>query len=143
MRFARFIPFLFLFSCLDGPDCLVTTTNLVKIDFKNVDGTAKTLALTNVTVSGTALTFYANQNVASVQLPVNPTATETTFTFVEGATSKSIKIGYAVTNRVISEKCGAFAYYTDLRILENEFTSARVRNFLLLTNVTSNVEIFY
>ena len=144
MRLTRFIPLLFLFSCLDDPDCLPTNTNLVKIDFKNADGTARTLSVIRITASGLSSPLYSGENVSAVQLPLNPNSAETTFTVVEAASSKTISFRYAIVHRMVSEKCGAFAYYSDLEVTESDFTTTRVRNPFLLSNVsTANVEIFY
>ena len=144
VKFARFIPLLFLFSCLDDPDCLVTATNLVKIDFKNTDGTVRTITFSGITVSGLATPLYVNSAQSTVQLPLNPQSTETTFLFREASVVKRMVIRYAITHRAISEKCGAYAFYSNLEVIENDYTSARVRNpFLLTSNTAANVEVVY
>ena len=144
VKFARFIPLLFLFSCLDDPDCLVTATNLVKIDFKNADGSARSITFSGITVSGLATPLFVNSAQSTVQLPLNPQATETTFSFREGTSTKNIVIRYAITHRAISEKCGAYAYYSNLEVIENSFTSYKVKNPSLFTsNTAANVEVVY
>lgn len=132
-----------LAGCLDGPDCVVTASNLVKIDFKNANGTARSVRFTRVSISGTTASFFVNSDVASVALPLDPTKTEATITFLEGTIAKRVTLTYAVVPRIISEKCGAFSYYTILTVKENAYTSARIRNANLLTAISTNVEIFY
>ena len=144
VKFARFIPLLFLFSCLEDPDCLVTATNLVKIDFKNTDGTVRTITFSGITVSGLATPIYVNSAQSTVQLPLNPQSTETTFLFREASVVKRMVIRYAITHRAISEKCGAYAFYSNLEIVESNYTSIKVKNpFLLTSNTSSNVEVVY
>lgn len=96
-----------------------------------------------VSISGTSASFFVNTEVASVALPLDPTKTEAIITFVEGTTPKRVTLTYSVVPRIISEKCGAFSYYTILAVKENAYTSARIRNANLLNAISPNVEIFY
>jgi hypothetical protein len=144
VRYGLFFFLFLLFSaCLNEPDCLINTTNLVKIDFKNAAGAEQTVTVSKITVSGLTENLYINQTVKAVQLPLNPQDTETTFTFQIGTTTSTLTVTYAKTTRIVSTACGAYVYYSDLAVADHNFTTVKVKNKLLYTNITSNVEISF
>lgn len=141
----------FAASCIEPPDCLLTSTNFVKINLKKQDNTANPLAITSIAVPGTVLTFYPNETVSFVTLPVNPESNETTFVFnyvieensVKVNKSASLTVGYKNEIRLISEECGAYQYQQDLTILSTDFTNTKLINTSLLIAVPSNLEIYF
>ncbi|HZX74099.1 MAG TPA: DUF6452 family protein [Cyclobacteriaceae bacterium] len=152
----RKIPVLLLFfvitSCFNQANCLITSTNLVKINLKKLtDSSVATVTFNSVTVPGTSLTFYNNVAATALNLPVDPAATATTFLFsyketVNGVVtnkSSTLTLGYANESRIISEDCGAFQYHVDLSIMSTDFTKTKLINRSLLTTVTSNLEIYF
>jgi hypothetical protein len=131
-----------LSACLEDPDCIITSSNLVKIDFKEDAETSKSIEVTKITVSGSDTEFYKGKTVSSVQLPLNPAMEETVFTFeIKGATSKTINLTYARTTTLISPTCGVFIEYKDL-LADTTFDSLTVINNRLSTNVSTNIEVF-
>jgi hypothetical protein len=152
----RKIPALFLFfivaSCLNQANCLITSTNQVKIKLKRAsDNTNAIIEFNGITVSGTSLSFYNNVATAELGLPVDPNASETTFLFtynetVDGVTTPKtsrLTLGYLNEMRLISEACGAYQYQRDLEVIETDFIKTKLINTSLLTGVPSNLEIYF
>lgn len=145
MRFVQFIVLIFIFSgCLNEPDCIVTSTNLVKIYFKKDSKTSREITFTKINVSGLTKDFYAGQKVSSVILPVNPGDVESTFTFYFEKRVETVHLAYTKQTEVISASCGAFTNYSNLMVPETSFKvdSIKIINNQLLLNATSNLEIY-
>lgn len=143
MRIVQFISLIFLFSgCLNEPDCIITSTNLVKINFKKDSKTAREITFTQINVSGLTKNFYAGQKVSHVDLPVNPDDIKSTFTFIFEGRTETIQLTYSKQSEVISKSCGAFTNYSDLLVSENSFDSLKITNKQLLINATSNLEVY-
>ncbi|MEY4929966.1 MAG: hypothetical protein RI909_690, partial [Bacteroidota bacterium] len=121
-----------LTGCLNEPDCIITSTNLVKINFKKDSKTTRPIAVTKINVSGLAKDFYAGETVSSVQLPVNPDDVESTFTFIFEGRTETIHLTYSKTPKVISLDCGAFTNYADLTVSESTFELYKITNNQLL-----------
>jgi hypothetical protein len=131
-----------LTGCLNEPDCIITSTNLVKINFKKDSKTTRPIVVTKINVSGVTKDFYTGETVSSVQLPVNPDADESTFTFVFEGRTETLQLSYTKTTKVISLDCGAFTNYGDLAISESTFELYKITNNQLLINATTNLDIF-
>ena len=137
-----------LFSaCLDDPDCVVTSTNFVRITMKTMSSDSTkadstiAVAFWGITASGTDSVFHKSDTVSMVSLPVNPGSMETKFKFFYGANSDSLTLGYTKKTEIISPQCGAFLYYQNLRVISTSFKTVKVINTQLATSVTSNIEI--
>jgi Family of unknown function (DUF6452) len=143
VRIVQIISLIFLFSgCLNEPDCIITSTNLVKINFKKDSKTQRQILFTKINVSGLSKDFYAGENVSYVELPVNPDDTEATFTFYFEGRTETIQLTYTRQSEVISSSCGAFTNYSDLSVPESSFELFNITNKQLLINATSNLEVF-
>lgn len=143
MRIVQFIALIFLFSgCLNEPDCIITSTNLVKIYFKKDSKTPREIAFTKINVSGLTKDFYAGQKVSYVELPVNPEDIESTFTFTFEGRVETLHLTYTKQSQVISAPCGAFTNYSNLAVPETSFELFKITNNLLLLDATSNLEIY-
>jgi len=148
LRFALLSLLTALFSsCLSDPDCVITATNEVQIDFLKVTpdsirtAVRDTVELDSILVSGTDSVFYVADTVSSIILPVNLSAQETTFFFYRQSRQDSIKLAYTRTTRVISPACGAFNYFQDLSLLLSTVTEAKVTDAQLSTTNSTNVTI--
>lgn len=152
----RKIPALFLFfivtSCLNQANCYITASNVVKINLKKTnDNLSTTITFNAITVSGKSLTFYKDSTTTSLNLPVNPEATETTFLFsykelvdsVSTDKMATLTLSYLNEIKLISPDCGAFQYQRDLAIVETNFTKTKLINSSLLTTVATNLEIYF
>ena len=143
MRIVQFIILFFLLAgCLNEPDCIITSTNLVKISFKKDSKTVREITFDKINVSGLTKDFYIKQKVTSVQLPVDPVEIESTFTFYFEGRTETMLLTYSKKAEVISASCGAFTNYSDLLVSESSFDSLRITNNQLLINATSNLEVF-
>jgi hypothetical protein len=134
--------FFLLAGCLNEPDCIITSTNLVKISFKKDSKTAREIIFDKINVSGLTKDFYVEKKVTSVQLPVDPVEIESTFTFYFEGRTETMLLTYSKKAEVISASCGAFTNYSDLFVAESSFDSLRITNNQLLINATSNLEVF-
>jgi hypothetical protein len=144
VRIVQWIVLFFLVTgCLNEPDCIITSTNLVKIHFKKDSKTAREITFDKINVSGLTKDFYAGQKVTSVQLPVDPEANESTFVFYFENSIDTVRLTYSKQSQVISVACGAFTNYSDLFAPKSTFDSLRITNNRLLINATSNFEVFF
>ena len=134
--------FFLLTGCLNEPDCIITSTNLVKISFKKDSKTAREITFTKINVTGLANDFYVQQKATSVQLPVQPEDTKSTFTFYFEGRTETMLLTYSKQAEVISASCGAFTNYSDLFVAQTTFDSLKITNKQLLINATSNLEVF-
>ena len=134
-------------SCLSDPDCIVTSTSEVKIDFLKITpdsvrtAVQDTVEFDSIRVSGTDSVFYVADTVTTVTLPVNTGAYATTFFFYRQAQQDSIKLTYTRTTKVISPACGAFNYFQDLSVVLSTVTEAKVTDPQLSTATSANVKI--
>ncbi len=143
MRIVQILSLIFLLTgCLNEPDCVITSTNLVKINFKKDSKTSREITFTKINVSGLTKDFYAQEKVTSVQLPVNPDETEATFTFYFEDRTETMQLTYTRKSEVISVTCGAYTNYAGLTVTESSFELFNVTNTQLLINATSNIEVF-
>jgi hypothetical protein len=135
---------LILSSCLSEPDCLVTASNEVKVVFKKAEkDSLKTVDFPAITSSGTDAIIVA-KSVTQILLYVDPRAVQTTFKFFqENGNVDSVTLSYDIQNILISPQCGAYAYYSGLKVLSYTFSdTVKVTNPMLSNSTTvQNVEI--
>jgi hypothetical protein len=141
LKFVRFIGLFFLLTgCLSQPDCLITSTNLVKITFKSGNN-IRLVAFDEIKVSGLDKLYYQNEAVSAVQLPVNPEASEMTFTFKFEGREETLTVGYETSVQIVSVDCGAFTNYVNLSVINSTFTDPQVLVNQLSTHATVNIQI--
>jgi hypothetical protein len=145
MVHVRVIGFLVLMglvtACLSEQDCLVTSSNLIKIQFKNLKNKNKNIKLDSVEVTGLGY-FYPTDSVSNISLPVSPISNEATFIFYYYKTAPTVTVEYLTQAEVISTKCGAFTNYIDLRVTATTFDSLVLINDQLRINQNVNLEVF-
>ena len=110
--------------------------------FKNENGSNRTIAFSSIEVSGIPATFYNGQSTTLVILPIDPTTSETTFTFHHDGISEQLTVAYQNEIRVVSESCGAFLFQKNLEVERSDFNKVTVVQSRLLTNVSNNLDIF-
>ena len=143
MRIVQIISLIFLLTgCLDEQDCIITSTNLVKINFKIDSKTARVISFTKINVSGLTKDFYSGASVSSVQLPVSPDDNEATFTFEFEGRTETMHLTYTRQSEVVSTSCGAFTNYSGLSVSESSFELFTLTNRQLVINAASNLEVF-
>ena len=140
-----------LSACFSEPDCFSTATNNLKITFRGAGkGAAPKMSFSLITASGTETTFERKDSLSTLDIPVNPTASETTFILTYGGVLDSVKVSrvdtlvvaYSTKTRIISPSCGADIYITDLTVPATSFQKGvKVVNRQLSTLATANLEI--
>ena len=138
-----------LVSCFNQGDCLITSTNFVKVAIKKkLDGTSKPTTFLKVQEVHDTVTLdflsLERTALAAVPLPLNPNAIETTFIFLTSdSLTFHLTLSYSHYSRIVSTDCGVFIYYKDLKVKDTDFDSTRIVNSQLLKSVTTNLEVFY
>lgn len=145
-------------SCFNEPDCIVTATTAIKLDFKQTKTNSVTLIksvvdsaviFSYVNVAGISGKYLKDTTTATLSLPINPK--EKTITYYlfrqseSGASTRldSIKFSFTEETRVIAPRCGAYTFFLDLKVVQTSFsqTQYKITNNRLLKN-TTNVQIF-
>jgi hypothetical protein len=163
MAVSRILVFVILIvlaaSCFGEPDCIITATSTIKIDFKQnkINPTTKVksvvdtaLIFTSIWVSDIDTAYLQNKQLSTVTLPLNPNKKLVTYTFNIRSSSgirkrtDSIKFSFASESRVIGPACGAFTYFLDLKVTATNYDSLQytIVNTRMLKN-TSNAQVFY
>lgn len=142
----RFFPLglliLLFSSCLNEPDCIVTSSNEVKIAFlKLTSDSARAVELDSILVLGTDSIFNVGDTVTSVVLPVNPGLKQTTFRFYYESRMDTLTLSYIRITRVISPACGAFNQIQNLAVVSSSFLGVKVVSPQLSTSNATNVTI--
>lgn len=146
-------------SCFTQPDCIVTASMEIKIDFKQIKLNRQTNARTvvdtlvsfqSISISDIDTIYRKNVISSSLTLPINPNKTSVTYTFVRVGkqptspkVTETITFTYSHETRIISAQCGAFVYFLNLEITDSSYGTSqyKILNNRLLKS-TSNVQIF-
>lgn len=147
-------------SCFTQPDCIVTASMEIKIDFKQIKLNRQTNARTvvdtlvsfqSISIADIDSAYLKNVVASSLTLPINPNKSSIKYTFVRnGRQTTSPKVTETITftynneTRIISAQCGAFVYFLNLEIADSSYGSSqfKILNDRLLKS-TSNVQIFF
>lgn len=139
-------------SCLEDDVCLRGTDNALVIEFKKLsDGLSDTVTFLNIQATGTDSVFYkTNPDVIDTLradeqaiISTNAYSDTTFFTFNDfNGVTRTLKVGYKVEVRFVSEACGSERLQYDLKILETTFDSVRVVNSSLNKSESTNIEIY-
>ena len=139
----------FLVSCFNNGDCVITSTNKVKIALQKIqDGASKRTTFLKVQETHDLDTLdigiLENIEMTSFELPLNPGRDSTSFLFfTKDSLSFHLTLGYATYTRVIAADCGAFLFFRNLSVKDSNFDSTRVTNPQLLISVNKNLEVFF
>jgi hypothetical protein len=137
---------LFLASCFNEGDCLITSTNLVKVDlFERTNGTSQPLKFIRVHQLEDDLELLASDTtVSTFQLPLSPDRLESSFEFMTfDSVTYLLSLRYTKFTRVIAADCGAFQYYQDLKVDSTTFDHVKVTSPQLFTSVKSNLQVYF
>jgi hypothetical protein len=121
-----FVASLVLSGCFTQGDCLVSASNLVRIQFKKKNTTKDTsVAVTAIQVSGTDSIIGYKSSSTELLIPLNGKADTTQFILhrlnVNDSTitaTDTLTLGYQVQGSVATPDCGAFTYYQNLKVLK-------------------------
>ena len=147
--FFLIISLVFLISCFNKGDCLITSTNVVKIALqKKLVGVSRITKFLKVQethdLDTVDITTFENTELTLLQLPLNPNRDSTSFVFLTSDLLPfHLTLAYNTYTRVISTDCGAFLYYKDLSVKDSNFDSTRVIYPQLFKSVNKNLEVFF
>lgn len=132
-------------ACFDQGDCLITNSNVIRINLK--DATTRQTAqilFDSVYVPGDTLVYKA-ATTSSLALPVDPTKTETMFVLKQEARRDTIVFTYSNQTLILAPDCGAFVYQRDLSFGQSTLPTEQIRivNNQLAKSVTLNVELYF
>lgn len=153
---------LFGASCFNEPDCIVTASTTIKIDFKQTKTDKITLLKTVVDsalifdyvkvfgIDSPYIKYIKDKTYTSLTLPINPKNKTITYYLnrrsISGATVRldSIQFDFANETRVVAPKCGAYTYFLDLKVAQTSFDATKYKlvSNRLLKN-TTNVQVFF
>jgi hypothetical protein len=142
-------------SCYDQGDCILTSSNWIRVDFYNSQKRAEPKAI----LFDSALAFPPGLIVkdtfppsrATIYLPVDPTQNQTTFLIYYDKKVETLVFSYTTQSKVLSPDCGTYSYQNDLTIVSSTLPadSAVVVNQQLRINFTpakdliTNVKIYH
>jgi Family of unknown function (DUF6452) len=155
--FAIILTFLLFNACFDQNDCLVTSTNLVKIELATIAGVNQNVRFVTVRQDSVDsahtrtrhidFVYYQNYPLGSLELPLDPEHDTTYFSFeTADKTIYKLAFRYSTFSRVISNDCGAYLYYKDLSVIKTDvhpFDSTVVVEPQLFKSVITNVKVLF
>ncbi len=112
----------------------------MKISFKKPDDSARKILFNEIAISGLDKKYYTD-SVTSVQLPVNPSEEDITFTFSFENRVETLQLKYKPITEVISPECGAFTHYINLDVENTSFPEFLVVTNQLTINAAVNVQV--
>jgi hypothetical protein len=99
-------------------------TNMIKVLFKQKKESSKitdTLSMVSLTADFINDPIYTTSKVTSVELPLNPNATTTQYTFnLEGGGTNKLAVTYTATPTTFHKVCGQQVVFTDLKISKTD-----------------------
>jgi hypothetical protein len=121
-----FVTCLILSGCFTQGDCLVSATNLMRIQFKKKNTKSDTsVSITYVSFSGTDSILAPTTAVTELILPVDGHVDSTRFIFhrvkasdnsITGVDTLTVK--YDIQSSVATPDCGAYTYYQNLKVVK-------------------------
>jgi len=133
----------FFFSCGDIPTCLDTETSLVKVSFIDSDGKDKNITLISLKAIGNEEGFpeYADSTLNKLALPLNPSASITTFILEQATNTDTLELHYTVVAKLISPECGLDAAFDKLSVDYTTYKNLVVLEKIIHEDITVNIEI--
>lgn len=128
-------------SCFNEGDCLITATNIMHIQFKKKSNSAIDttihFAYQSISFSGTD-TFAIVRQAHEVLLPIDISSSTNSATIIFHRiniadttiqVTDTLEIGYLKQSKVISKDCGAYTFYSNLKILKTNLKSTQIKTF--------------
>lgn len=130
-------------GCLTDPDCVTTTRNFVTVNFYQLEtNIGDTLFVTSVTAVGSDSVLAQNEEIRSIQLPLDPNRTAATYVFDSNLGQDTLILAYDLGTRLISEDCGLEFVFTGLDYDRNDFDSISIVNQIPLEGVSEDIQIY-
>ena len=137
-----------LASCVDDELCIGDGTNVMKVQFIDVDSIPEQsteITLDSLVVSGTPVNYpaYADTTLSALELEIDPDSTVSLFIFYSPTRIDSLEVTYVVLPRLISPECGPEKLFSELTASRYTFDSVAIEESLLRREVENNVKIYY
>ena len=136
-----------LTACFDSGDCLITSTNVVKINILDLatPTQAKDMVFDSVFIPDQGYFYNNKDTVSQIFVAIDPRTTETEYVFQYQERSDTLVLSYSNQTIVLSPDCGSYLYQTDLAIKHSTFSSNQVviKEQSLQTGVAVNIEILF
>ena len=122
-------------------------TNLAKMRFRQLVNSvevADTLYVTNITANFLTPVFIPGEALTSVNLPLNPQALSTTYTFnfTDGSTG-NLTFSYSSTSwNEFESQCGSLTLFSDVLVSASNFTNVLIRKDSIQDPPITNGAIF-
>jgi hypothetical protein len=130
-------------GCLTDPDCVTTTRNFVTVNFYSTETNERdTLFFTSVTTIGSDTLLASNQDVRSIQLPLDSRQPMTTYVFNSNLDSDTLVLIYNLGTRLISDDCGLEFVFTEVDYARNDFDSISIVNNVPLEGIAEDIRIY-
>jgi len=150
LLFLLLLAAVFMVSCSDGEVCTQKVDTLLNASFYKINGNSVTdTALNNLTIYGLnhiddKLYSMAN-NVNSIQVPLNPSATNSIFIFKTASGTDTLQISYTHKLVFISYECGFASNFeiTKLDASYHLFDSVAIINKTMNRDNEENIEIYF
>jgi hypothetical protein len=136
--------FLAMGSCLDEPDCVDMTNGVIGIAFKKMfDGKADTIVFVGVQSPESDSIFYQFTRATAIELPLNPYATQTSYTLEGVYDANLLEMDYVNRQtQFLSEDCGTRHVFSDLEFANYDFDSIKIVTNALTSTVQTNLEVY-
>ena len=128
-------------SCFNEGDCLITATDIMHVQFKKKSNSALDTLMYfsyhSVSFSGSDTFLIVKPYASELLLPleINSSTNSTTVIFHRINPDSTIQetdtlqIGYSKQSRVITKDCGAYTFYSNLKILHTNLKSTQIKVF--------------
>jgi hypothetical protein len=118
-------------SCFDQGDCIFTSTNLIRIDFANVNKKSEPFAVVidSILIPG-KVTFKADTAIAASTyvVSIDPNDTRTEFVFYRQNQVDRLVLTYTTQSQVLGLDCGTYQFKNDLTIESTTFSNVTITN---------------
>lgn len=127
-------------SCLNEPDCYQLNNNVIGVSFRVMGSDKPDSVAVSLQIAGSSEPIDTTVTFVGIQL--NITKDQTPLTFLIASGDRILNLGYSLKTQFVSEECGSRYIFSDLRILNSTFDSARVVNSTPGKNASINIEAF-
>ncbi|MCV9387707.1 DUF6452 family protein [Reichenbachiella ulvae] len=136
---------MWLFACANDPDCaLEQPESIVKIVFYDNETEEKTeVKYDLIEASGSDSILYNRADtLALFNMPVNPSVDTLSYYFVTGVSIDSVTVTYQRKLDWLSEECGPYFKFSELKIVTHTFDSISVTDPIIDKEVNENIKIY-
>ncbi|MBU2915323.1 MULTISPECIES: DUF6452 family protein [Reichenbachiella] len=135
----------FLMACQNEPECDLERPydeiNMGFYDFETLE--IDTLRYDLIGTAGSDSLLYTSADTLSVfTFPLNPSADTLAYYFVTGVSIDTIQLKYDRKLEWLSERCGPFFKYQNLKIVYHTFDSVSVIQSTIDSSIDENIQVY-